>query len=257
VRLIDRPVRMPRLVFLMSWELAGLGELPVVVEPDQTYRTDEATATLRQRVLDTLTGLRLASADGVLVQEYRAALGVLATARREVYCWSNLRYGGGLDSGAILTAEAGRDAVRLITDHEVIQLDPVRPRDLVESLVDALPTRSPARVRPLCVPKAHYDDAGRDYGADDPLAEVSEQADELRRLMRADRDAVHQLYAATRDGTGDHIRSTPLSAIDFTREGRVLSFVNDGPDGDPQINLYPGHRIHLVDALTLTLGALG
>ena len=248
---------MPRPVFLMSWELAGLGELPVVVEPDQTYRTDEATATLRQRVLDTLAGRGLASSDGVLTPQYRATLRVLATTQREVYGWSNLRYDGGRDSGAILTAEAGRDAVRLITDHEVIQLDPVRPRDLVESLVDALPTRPPAKVRPLRVPKAHYDDAGRDYGADDPLTEVSQQADELRRLMRADRDAVHQLYAATRDGTGDRIRSTPLSAIDFTREGRVLSFVNDGPDGHPQINLYPGHRIHLVDALTLTLGALG
>lgn len=248
---------MPRPVFLMSWELAGLGELPVVVEPDQTYRTDDATATLRQRVLDTLDWLGLASSDGVLVPQYRATLGVLATARREVYCWSNLRYGGGQDSGAILAAEAGRDAIRLMTDHEVIQLDPVRPRDLVESLVDALPTRPPGGVRPLRVPKAHYDDAGRDYGADDPLTEVSEQADELRRLMRADRDAVHQLYAATRDSAGDRTRSTTLSVIDFTREGRVLSFVNDGPDGHPQINLHPGHRVHLVDALTLTLNALG
>jgi hypothetical protein len=253
---IDRPVRIPRPVFLLSWELAGLGELPVIVEPDQTYRTAEATATLRERALEILARLGLADAGGVLVPQYHATLEVLSTARREVYAWSNLRGEGGL-AVAILTAETGRDAVRLITDREVIQLDPVRPRDFVESLVDALPTRPSARVRPLCVPKAHYDDAGRDYGTDDPLTEVSEQADELRRLMRADRDAVHQLYAATRDGTGDRIRSTPLSAIDFTREGRVLSFVNDGPDGHPQINLYPGHRIHLVDALTLTLGALG
>ncbi|GAA3551300.1 ESX secretion-associated protein EspG [Amycolatopsis ultiminotia] len=254
--IIDKPVRMPRPVFLVSWELAGLSELPVVVDPDQTYRTDEATAALRRRALELLAHLGLADSGGALIPEYQATLAVLATARREVYSWSNLRREDG-PAAAILTAEHGRDGVRLITDHQVIQLDPIRPRDLVGSLVDALPTRPAARITPLRVPQAHYDDAGRDYRADDPLTEISEQADELRRLMRADRDAIHQLYAATRHDHGHRTRSTPLSAIDLARHGRVLSFVNGGSDGEPQINLYPGHRAHLVDALTLTFDALG
>jgi hypothetical protein len=56
-------------------------------------------------------------------------------------------------------------------------------------------------------------------------------------------------------GTVSAARRCPLSTS--PAGGRVLSFVNDGPDGHPQINLYPGYRIHLIDALTLTLGALG
>ncbi|GAA3588014.1 ESX secretion-associated protein EspG [Amycolatopsis ultiminotia] len=247
---------MPRPVFLASWELAGLGAPPVVVEPDHTHRTDDAEVAFRQRALELLVQLGLADTDGVLVPQYRATLGVLATARREVYSWNNLRHAS-VQAAAILTAESGRDAVRLITDHEVIQLDPIRPQDLVESLVDTLPTRPSARIRPLCVPKAHYDDAGRDYRTDDPLNEISAQADELRHLMRAGRDAIHQLYVATRQGIGERTRSTPLSTIDLTREGRILSFINDGLDGGPQINLYPGRRDHLIDALTLTLNALG
>ncbi|MBB4689691.1 ESX secretion-associated protein EspG [Amycolatopsis jiangsuensis] len=256
MNILDRPVRLPRPVFLMSWKLAELGALPVVVEPDQTYRTDDGATAFRQRALDELARLGLIDRDGALIPQYRATLEVLARARREVYSWSNLR-DASVQAAAILTAESGRDAIRLITNHEVIQLDPIRPRALVESLVDTLPNGRPARIRPLCVPKGHYDDAGRDYGRDDPLTEDAADADELRRLMRAERDAIHQLYAATRDNAGERTRSTPLSAIDLTRVGRILSFVNDGPGGAPQINLYPGHRAHLVDALTLTLGALG
>ncbi|MFF0146987.1 ESAT-6 protein secretion system EspG family protein [Amycolatopsis sulphurea] len=254
MNIIDRPVRLPRPVFLVSWELAGLGALPVVVEPDQTYRTDDGATAFRQHALDELARLGLTHENGRLIPPYQATLGVLATARREVYSWSNLR-DANVQAAAILTAESGQDAVRLIIGHEVIQLDPVRPRALVESLVDTLPGYRVGRIRPLCVPKGHYDDGGRDYGGDDPLTDVAADADELRRLMRAERDAIHQLYAATRDRAGGRTRSTPLSAIDLTREGRVLSFVNDGPSGDPQINLYPGHRTHLVDALTLS--ALG
>ncbi|MFF0147381.1 ESAT-6 protein secretion system EspG family protein [Amycolatopsis sulphurea] len=255
MNVLDRPVRLPRPVFLVSWELAGLGAPPVVLEPDQNHRTDDGTTVFRHRALDELARLGLTDPDGGLVPRYRATLRVLATARREVYLWSNLRRAS-VRAAAMLTAESGRDAVRLITDHQVVQLDPIRPRDLVESLVGTLPDARVARIRPLCVPKAQYEDAGRDYGGDDPFTEASAQADELRRLMRADRDAMHQLYAATRDSAGERTRSTPLSAIDLTREGRVLSFVSDGPDGDPQINLYPGDRAHVADALALTLGGL-
>ncbi|RJQ82745.1 ESX secretion-associated protein EspG [Amycolatopsis panacis] len=253
---IERPVRLTRPVFLVSWELAGLGALPAVVDPDQTYRTGEATAALRERALGVLARLGLADADGLLAPRYRATLAVLAAARREAYAWSNCHYAGEHESGASLTADSGRDAIRLITDHEVIQLDPIRPAKVIESLVDALPTYPAARIRSLSVPKAHYDDAGHDFGADDPLAELSDQADELRLLMRAERAAIHQLYIAIRARTGERARSAPLSAIDLVGRGRVLSFVTDGPDGAPQVTLRPGHRARLAAALVAASGAL-
>jgi hypothetical protein len=107
----------------------------------------------------------------------------------------------------------------LITDHEVVQLDPVRPLGVVESLVDVLPTCPPARVRSLCVPKAHYDDASRDYGADDPLTEVSEQADGLRCLMRRPRRGSPALRRDPRRRRGPYPQQA-AAAIDFIRGGQ-------------------------------------
>ncbi|WP_326567688.1 ESX secretion-associated protein EspG [Amycolatopsis rhabdoformis] len=251
--IINRPVRMPRPVFLVAWAVAELGEPPVVVGPDQTYRTDEAEAELRRRALDLLYDLGLATSAGELTAQWHDTLEVLARPAREMYSWSNFR--GGEDDGAILVSESGRDAVRLITDHRTVQLDPVPAREAAEHLVDALPSRPPARLAPMSVPKAHFDDAGRDYESDNPLTEVSHEADELRRLMRSGRDAAHQLYVATRDNAGNRARSTPMSVLDLTDRGRVLTFIGN-TDGEPRINVHPGHRAHLIEALHLASNAL-
>ncbi|MET7998511.1 ESX secretion-associated protein EspG [Amycolatopsis sp. NPDC005232] len=252
--IIDRPVRLPRPVFLVAWTVAELGEPPIVVGPDQTYRTDEAEATLRRRALDALYDRGLATSAGELARPWRATLDVLANPAREMYSWSNFR--DGADDGAILVAESGRDAVRLITDHRVVQLDPIPAREAAEHLVDALPTRPPARLAPMSVPKAHFEDAGRDYESDNPLTEMSHEADELRRLMRAGRDAAHQLYVATRDDAGRRTRSTPMSVLDLTDRGRVLTFIGN-THGEARINVHPGHRAHLIEALHLASNALG
>ncbi|MFI5612518.1 ESX secretion-associated protein EspG [Amycolatopsis sp. NPDC051903] len=251
--IIDRPVRLPRAVFLTAWQVAELGDLPVVVNPDQEYRTEEAEATLRRRALEALYDLGLATSGGDLTPQWRATLDVLARPRRELYSWSTFRNGD--DDGAILVAESGRDAVRLITDHRTVQLDPVPARESAEHFVAALPSRAPARIAPLRIPKAHYDDLGREYDTDDLLAELPHEADELRHLMRAGRDAAHQLYAATRDRSGQRMRSAPLSVLDLTGRGRVLTFL-DTTGGELQIQVHPGHHAHLVEALHLTFDAL-
>ncbi|GAA3574776.1 ESX secretion-associated protein EspG [Amycolatopsis ultiminotia] len=224
-----------------------------MVDPDNTYMTDEFIAERSRRALAKFTELDLAVPAGSLTSQFETTLVTLAESRRELYSWTAFSAHPD-DNGAVLVASSGRDAVRLITDNQSVRLDPVAPRELAESLVDALPGYVPARVRQLSVPKAYLD--GTDSYGDDPLTEASEQADELRHLMRGERVAVHQLYAAVRHN-GERARSTPLSAIDLTGRGRVLSFVSATAAGTSQVIVCTGNRRNLVDALNLTLDALG
>ncbi|WP_329068977.1 ESX secretion-associated protein EspG [Amycolatopsis sp. NBC_01480] len=243
--IIDRPLRMPRPVFLALWHAEALGEVPVVVEQTPMYLSADGAAERAKRTRDLLTELGAPAAAAL-----RATLELLASARREVYAWTDFGTHQD-DNGAILVAASGRDAVRLITDGEAVQLDPVSPQELADCLVLAMPACPAAQVRPLHVPKDYYDGESVD-----PLAEEGGAADELRFLMRAPRDAVHELHAAIRDNHGDRTHSTPLSAIDLTGRGRILSFLNINPDGSERISVYPGTRAYLIDALNLTLDAL-
>ncbi|WP_409183341.1 ESX secretion-associated protein EspG [Amycolatopsis sp. VS8301801F10] len=247
--ILERPVRMPRLAFLAVWGHEKLGDPPVVVEHAPMFMTDEFADKLRVQSYGLLARFGLA-ASGAPSPRLRDTLELLAEARREVYSWSDFRARRG-DNGAILVAAAGREAVRLVTDNRSVQLEPVSPRDISGSLVDLLPCCAPAKLRPLKVPKDYYDSA-----AADPLAESSASADELRHLMRARRDAVHLMHVAVRGPDGSRTHSTPLSAIDLTGRGRVLSFVSPDDTGGLRINVYSGTRAHLVDALTLTLAEL-
>ncbi|WP_406640817.1 ESX secretion-associated protein EspG [Amycolatopsis sp. WGS_07] len=247
--ILERPVRMPRLVFLAVWNHEKLGDPPVVVEHAPMFMTDEFAEKLRVQSYGLLARFGLA-ASGAPSPRLRDTLELLAEARREVYSWSDFGNRRG-DNGAILVAAAGREAVRLVTDNRSVQLEPVSPRDIGGRLVDLLPRCDPAKLRPIKVPKDYYDSA-----AADPLADSSASADELRHLMRAQRDAVHLMHVAVRAPDGSRTHSTPLSAIDLTGRGRVLSFVSPGSDGEPQINVYSGTRPHLVEALALTLAEL-
>ncbi|RJQ84578.1 ESX secretion-associated protein EspG [Amycolatopsis panacis] len=236
MHIIDKPVRMPRPVFIASCELAGLAEPPIVIGPDQTYRTDRAAMALRRSTIDALTRLGLAGVDGALDPQYRATLTVLAAAQRELYAWSNFPRAG--NDGAIQVAASGRGAVRLITDHRTIQLDPILPQDLTVSLVDALPDYAPARISRLRVPTAYLDGTNTD-----PLSELSGQADVMRHLMRAERAAVHKIYAAVRNN-GNRRRSVPLTVYDLTRSGRILATC-----GEQDATMGTGGRTDLVGAL--------
>ncbi|GAA3574737.1 ESX secretion-associated protein EspG [Amycolatopsis ultiminotia] len=248
--IIDRPVRIPRPAFFVAWQYAGLGALPVVVDPDDEYATAEFAAERAKRTMSRFTGLRLATSDGRLTAEFRATLELLAAPGREVYSWT--AFGGHPgDDGAVFAAAAGRDAVRLITDNRSIQLDPILPRSLPTALVDTLPTYPPARVALMRVPTAYLDGTNVD-----PLSEMSATADELRHLMRVERVAVHKLYAAVRNGRGRD-SSTALTVYDLAGTGRILGFTSDADDGGTEATVCSGNRANLVDALNLTLDGLG
>ncbi|GAA1035507.1 MULTISPECIES: ESX secretion-associated protein EspG [Amycolatopsis] len=243
--IIDRPLRMPRSVFLALWHAEDLGKVPVVVEDTPMYLTEEGAAERAKRTRDLLAQLGETAAEAL-----RGTLRLLATARHEVYGWTDFGTHQE-DNGAILVAASGKEAVRLITDAESVQLDPVSPRELAACLVMAMPDCPPAAVRVMQVSREYYDGGG----SADPLAEEGGDADELRYLMRAPRDAVHLLHAAVRDGRGERSYSSPLSVIDLRGRGRVLSFQST-KDGAAQISVYPGNRASLIDAVDRTLAGL-
>lgn len=231
---IDEPVRLPRPAFLTAWELAGAGEPHPVLGVNDYYMTDEFQAELQRRTLDTLTALGLAR-HGALSRPFRETLTVIARSDRQFYSWTGGRDEDG--SGAILVAALGEDAVRMVTDHREIALDPIAADRLAEHFVETLPDVAGAAVRPLTVWRSDYENPA-EPGRDDPLAgPANGPVRRLKDLMRADRDAVHQLYTAVRGGDGARRRSMPVSAIDLTGQGRVLTFADPGHDGE---------RIHLV-----------
>ncbi|MFF0149440.1 ESAT-6 protein secretion system EspG family protein [Amycolatopsis sulphurea] len=202
--ILDRPVRIPRPAFFIAWDHAEGGKLPAVVAPDDAYATTDFSRELEQRTMSRFEALRLATPDGRLTPQFRATLELLAAPERELYAWTAL-VNRPEDNGAVLVASAGRDAVRLITDHRSIQLDPIPAHELAASLADTLPNYPPARIGHLRMPMTYLD--GRTA---DPLSEASGHADQIRHLSRAERAGVHKLYAAVRS-TGDRIRSTPRS----------------------------------------------
>ncbi|WP_134733792.1 ESX secretion-associated protein EspG [Amycolatopsis nivea] len=241
--IIDRPLRMPRSVFLALWHEENLGKAPVVVEDTPMYLTEEGAAERAKRTRGLLEDL------GETADALRGTLKLLATARHEVYGWTDFGTHQE-DNGAILVAATKPDAVRLITDAEFVQLDPVSPDELAACLVMAMPECPPASVRAMRVSREYYENGGAD-----PLAEEGGEADELRYLMRAPRDAVHQLHAAVRDGRGERRYSSPLSVLDLSGRGRVLSFQTTN-GGEAQISVYPGNRASLIDAVNRALVSL-
>jgi hypothetical protein len=253
VAVIDTPVRVPRLALLRAWEWERLGEPHPVLGANHYYMTDEFRADLHRRTHDTLTALGLVSG-GVLTPCFRATLAMLARADRAFYSWTTFPHREG-DDGAILVAALGRDAVRVLTDDKVVQLDPVSSDGLAGHFLDALPDAEAAAVRPMRVAKSAFD-GEEDRTHVNPLADDPRGRDvaRLRELMGARRDAVHQMYAAVRDGSGERCRSLPLSVVDLAGRGRFLTYLTG--DGGDEIVVVPGDRRHVLDALTATMEGL-
>ncbi|MBN9741064.1 ESX secretion-associated protein EspG [Amycolatopsis sp. A1MSW2902] len=248
--ILDKPVRIPRSAFFVAWSHLSGGTLPAVIDPDTTYTPADFARELEQRTLSRFEALRLATPDGRLTPSFRATLELLAAPEKELYAWTAFVHRPD-DNGAVFVASSGDSAVRLITDHRSIQLDPIPVRELATSLVGTLPDYAPARISRLRVPMSYLDGSNAD-----PLSEDSGQADQIRHLTRAERAGVHKLYAAIQRGA-NRIRSTPLTVYDLTRNGRILAFTSTGNNGSEEATMCPGSHRNLVDALNLTLNALG
>ncbi|UOZ03539.1 ESX secretion-associated protein EspG [Amycolatopsis sp. WQ 127309] len=224
---LDEPVVLPRLAFLTAWRMLDLGDAPAVLGTDRHHWIrEDAVRELEDRTMAALTRLGLAR-NHRLNDLWRGSLRILAHADHEFYSWSEHRDGG---CGAVLIAARGEEAVRLVADDAAVLIEPVRPTWLATSLLDALPDADGASVPDQQLP-------------DHALPAWLEQAP---------RDAVHQLYTArrTRDG---RIRSRPLTALDLTDGGRVLTY----PAEDRTVVLTSGTPQAIVTLLNETHTGLG
>ncbi|QWF83723.1 ESX secretion-associated protein EspG [Amycolatopsis sp. CA-230715] len=230
--MIDQPVVLPKMVFVTACEMAGSnGPLPAVIGTNWHYwMTEDARTALAAETMDALRDRGFARRDQ-LHPVWKNTVAVLTGPDREFYAWNSFADG---TTAAILVAARGRDAVRVVVGEDVVMLDPVEPEFLATHLLEALPELPGAEVRTVAVPRALMD--GTDTASGD-----TRDAQYLAALMCAPRDAVHQLYTAVRTPAGERERSLPISAIDLTGRGRILTYLT----GDDHVELTPGSP-HLV-----------
>jgi hypothetical protein len=250
VSVIDAPIVLPQLAFLTAWGMHDLGGLHPVFGTSVHYWTDsDASRTLHIRTMALLAENGLARGDRINPLWTRT-LGVIARPDREFYGWSH--YAGTDAHGGILVAAQGEHATRVLTDGETVAVEPVPGKWLATALLEALPELDGAAVRAVSVPKGVYADPESARGG--PLSEPvdTRDLDHLTEVMTRPRDAVHQLYTATRH-SGQRVASSPITAVDLGENcGRVLTYLT----GDDHIVMTPGTPREVVKALNDTHAAL-
>jgi hypothetical protein len=246
VSVIDAPVVLPKLAFLTAWGMLDLGELhPVFGTGNNYWMSDEFGRDVHTGTMQLLADHGLARGDR-LNPLWKNTLHVIAKASREFYAWSH--HADGDSRGALLVASYDGNAIRVAADAHIVTVDPVPDKWHATSLLDALPDVPGADIRAVAVDEEFYNDP---YAAPaSPLAEPVDTTDldHLKAVMAAPRDAVHQLYTAVRDAAGERLRSSPITAIDLTDRGRILTYRT----GEGNIVLQPGDARTLVATLNRT-----
>ncbi|GAA1995250.1 ESX secretion-associated protein EspG [Amycolatopsis minnesotensis] len=244
--MIDHPVVLPKMMFVTAWEMTTTGgDLPAVIGTNTHYWMAEDSR--RTLVVDTMEALReqgLARGDR-LHPGWKNTLAVIGRSDREFYAWNHFSDG---TATSILVAARDRDAVRVVVGEDAVMIDPVEPKFLATHLLEALPDVPGAAVRTVAIPEGLLEDS--DAAPADPLAEPIDTRDVeyLSGLMRAPRDAIHQLYTATRTVDGERERSLPISALDLTGQGRILTYMT----GDDYIAVTTGSPHRLIRTLNNT-----
>jgi hypothetical protein len=249
VAVLDRPVVLPKMMFLACWGMVDLGPLPAATGGNlYHWMTGHARRDLEQGALDSLTNVGMAR-NGRLNPLWRATLATLAQAEREWYAFSVFKSGRAC---SVLVASKGGDCVRAVIDDSAIVLEPLPDKWHATALLDALPDVEGAGVPPVAVPKAFYDDpdAHRHSVLDEPPD--TRDLDALKAIMARPRDATHQLYTARHEADGRR-SSSPITALDLADDGgRVLTYLT----GDDEIMMKPGNPRDVVATLNDTHNAL-
>ncbi|MFE0022557.1 ESX secretion-associated protein EspG [Amycolatopsis sp. NPDC059021] len=221
MEVIDRPVVLPKPAFLTAWEMIDLGDPHPVIGTNLRYVTTDGFARrLHARTMELLGEHGLAR-NNRLNGLWRSTLRVIDRAESEYYGWSTFRDG---TSCAVLIAHRGGAAVRVVVNDSIVIVEPVAPKWPATTLLDTLPEAPAAAVRTVSVPRRLFDDPNPMPAS--PLADPEDtgDVDYVKRVMAEPRDAVHQLYTARRADAGSRISSSPVTALDLTGRGRVLSF---------------------------------
>lgn len=246
---LETPVTLRTLEFVTAWEMLDIGTPPPVIGTSIHYAmTEDARRDLHVRTMDALSRHGLARRNR-LNSMWSDALRVISAPDREFYCWSSTSTGR---HSAVLVAAQAEDAVRVTVDGEIVTVDSVPAKWLATSLVECLPDIDGAPIRSVAVSKDFYDNP--DTTPPNPLAEPIDTKDVeyITEVMRRPRDAVHQLYTATRNSDGERVRSSPISALDLSGQGRVLTYVT----GDGNIVLTSGTPREVIVALNDTIAGL-
>lgn len=246
---IDKGVVLPRLGFLSAWDMLALGDPHPVLGADRDFwMADDAVRDLERRTMAWLTERGLAR-NGRLNALWKDTLRTVAEASAEFYGWSHYRDGS---HGGILVAVRGEAAVRMFADRDTVILQPANASRPATALFDGLPPVDGARVRRVMMTKSFFDDPFAK--PDDPLADSidTSELDYFNQVVAEPRDAVHQLYVAHRDSEGNRRRSSPITALDLTARGRVLTYLS----GDDEVVLVSGTPRETVLTLNTTQSGL-
>lgn len=256
----DGPVVLPRIAFAKAWETERIGPPHPVTGVVDMWIEDDAAATV-----DELMWGALAEAGcydlrrGRIADDFRDLLLAIAHAPREVYCFSSHRDG---TDRAILAVPYDKTSLTIVVAGELMSIAETTP-GLAHAVVTELPGHPPSVIREFIVPQHEYDTHGNrggsdDYGLDttaDHTAGPVDPAENLRTIMASPRTAGHQLYAAVRNG-GARRSSVPLTAVDTTGHGRVLTYLRPGPYGGMDIACGPGDDRNIASTLDNTLAGL-
>ncbi|MFI7120737.1 ESX secretion-associated protein EspG [Amycolatopsis sp. NPDC049868] len=247
---LDRPVVLPKMMFLSAWNMIDTGELPPAFGTNLHYwSTSDARRMLENCALASLESLGLAR-NGRLNPMWRNSLTALGRPDREWYAFSV--FNSGKSCSILITSHDG-DALRLIISDKVVAVTPVEDRWHATALVETLPDVPGAQVRAVSMSREFYDDPEHDRA--DPLAEPvdTRDRDHLAQVLARPRQAVHQVYTARRDN-GERLRSSPITAIDLADDGgRVVTYAS----GDGHVVMVPGTGSDLVATINNTMNGLG
>ncbi|MGY6653370.1 ESX secretion-associated protein EspG [Amycolatopsis sp. TRM77291] len=247
--ILDAPLVLPKLALLTVWEwhASDLGDPHPVLGTNGTfYLPEEAVARIESGTWELLSEHRLARGERVsplLLDTLR----ILGAADREFYGWtayprSSDRAG---DGGGFFTGVRDRDAVRVLVDDDAVILQPLPDhRCLAADLVETLPPVEAAEVRDLSVPRTPPARPVAVTEGRSPLAHPAPEPgdpdrDLITDLMHSPRDATHQLYTAVADARG-RSRSVPITAVDLTEYGRLVTYTNTDEEGTEHIHLTGG-----------------
>lgn len=233
---LDRAVVLPKLAFTTAWAMLDLGDPHPVLGTDlHHWMSDDVRRKLHEETISLLAEHGLARHDR-LNPLWRATLRVISAPDREFYAWSGVRDG---TQRASLIALRGDEGVCLLSRDTTVEVRPVRVKWPATSLYDTLPNVAGAPIRTVTVPRA-------------PDDEPSDDRDYLADVLSRPQDAVHQLYTARRDESGRRSRSLPITALDLTNEGRVLTYLTE----DDRITLTSGTPRTMVKTLNDTHAGL-
>ncbi|MFF4599453.1 ESX secretion-associated protein EspG [Amycolatopsis sp. NPDC001319] len=253
---MDEPVTVPRVALARAWEWEKVGPAHPVLGVVEWWLEDDVSGQFDELIRQALAepgfyDLRRNRLTG----EFRDVLWGVSSADAECYRISGDRSGRKSAALAIVT---GRSGLLFTVDDDQVTLARISAGRVCQAVVGTLPEVRPAGIAEIAVRRSEYGssrvadyydlDVTSDYTVPDP-------AERLRALMAAPRSAVHQFYVANRT---DGVRSSslPLTVVDTISEGRVLTVLQNGPDGEDVITAGPGSADYISGTLDNTMRGL-